>query len=302
MLSIITCSRRKTLNESFVKNIGETIGVEYELITIDNSANDYSIFSAYNRGIALSKFENLCFIHDDIEIKTQNWGQIIMVHLQIPNVGLLGVAGGNLKSRVPNDWALLDPSVGMIYGMTGESNDERILYPRNYQQTTKPSLILDGVFLCSKKQLFNQIAFDETLGGFHAYDYDISLQAHNKGYENFVIYDVLIEHASNGVMGYQYYSSHYKLQQKWSKHLPIYNRVCDQKQVNSSLPELELKAFKMFFKRICRTKTPIAEIRAMTKFYSKEASIKTHLSNDYLIYFAITFQRVFSQLRGKMIE
>jgi len=42
MISIIICSRNAILSESIVKNIAETVGVEYEIISVDNSENKVS--------------------------------------------------------------------------------------------------------------------------------------------------------------------------------------------------------------------------------------------------------------------
>ena len=50
MLSIIICSRHKILDKEFVDNIDATVGIDYELVSIDNSENSHSIFSAYNQG------------------------------------------------------------------------------------------------------------------------------------------------------------------------------------------------------------------------------------------------------------
>ena len=62
MISVIICSRTSTIGTALSENIKNSIGCEYELISIDNSKNTYSIFEAYNLGIQKSKFDFLCFI------------------------------------------------------------------------------------------------------------------------------------------------------------------------------------------------------------------------------------------------
>ena len=104
MLSIIICSRHKILDSIFVKNIMDSVGVEVELITIDNSENKYSIFKAYNLGVQRSKYNNLCFLHEDVCFHSDDWGQKILQHLQIPDMGICGVAGRDFVSRVPAAW------------------------------------------------------------------------------------------------------------------------------------------------------------------------------------------------------
>lgn len=74
MISCIICSRSSKISEELEKNIVETIGCDYELVVIDNSRNEYSIFSAYNKGVKRAKGNVLCFMHDDILYRTSNWG------------------------------------------------------------------------------------------------------------------------------------------------------------------------------------------------------------------------------------
>ena len=66
MLSLIICSRNSDISATLKKNIETTIGINYELIVINNSLNHYSIFEAYNQGIRKSKYQFLCFMHEDI--------------------------------------------------------------------------------------------------------------------------------------------------------------------------------------------------------------------------------------------
>jgi hypothetical protein len=54
MLSLIICSRYSVISNDLKKNIKLTIGVKFELIVINNSNNEFSIFSAYNEGVKKS--------------------------------------------------------------------------------------------------------------------------------------------------------------------------------------------------------------------------------------------------------
>ena len=105
MLSIIICSREKTISKELSINIEKTTGCEYELIIIDNTENKYSIFEAYNLGIEKSIGEYLCFFHDDILIHTNGWGDIIkQIFTESKQIGLIGVAGAKMKSKMPSAW------------------------------------------------------------------------------------------------------------------------------------------------------------------------------------------------------
>ena len=82
MISIIICSRNKDIPSELKQNIADTIGVDYELVVIDNSRNQYSIFSAYNEGVKRAKGDMLCFMHEDVVFKNCNWGERVIKHFQ----------------------------------------------------------------------------------------------------------------------------------------------------------------------------------------------------------------------------
>ncbi len=50
MISIIICSRTRDIDSVLRKNISDTIGTEFEIVCIDNSKSQYSLYaSTYNR-------------------------------------------------------------------------------------------------------------------------------------------------------------------------------------------------------------------------------------------------------------
>ena len=105
MISCIICSRQPDIPAELKENIASTIGCEYELVGIDNSKNEYSIFSAYNEGVRRAKGEILCFMHEDVFFHSNEWGKLVESYFtQNPKVGLLGVAGGHYLSSYPHGW------------------------------------------------------------------------------------------------------------------------------------------------------------------------------------------------------
>jgi hypothetical protein len=66
MVSIIICSKYQQLDKQLLLNIQNTIGTAYEVVNIDNSQHQYSIFEAYNIGVSRAKGEYLCFMHEDV--------------------------------------------------------------------------------------------------------------------------------------------------------------------------------------------------------------------------------------------
>lgn len=99
MISVIICSRQSDITSEQRRNILDTVGCECELVIIDNSGKRYSIFSAYNEGVRKSKGDILCFVHDDVEFVSANWGEKIIGHFDDKSIGIVGFAGSHMLSK-----------------------------------------------------------------------------------------------------------------------------------------------------------------------------------------------------------
>jgi GT2 family glycosyltransferase len=215
MISIIICSRTASISDALIKNIDQTIGLPYELVIIDNSNNFYSIFSAYNEGVKRSKYEVLCFMHDDIIFKTNDWGKSVMNRFNSPNLGAIGVAGSPYYAILPGAWWSGGYITQSIYG-------EQELAYQTKKDNALPVVVLDGLWFCVRKSLFSMIRFDDTtFNGFHYYDMDISLQIQQKGYTLLSVYDISIQHSS-GKLDTTWLSNALLLQKKLKNNLPIF--------------------------------------------------------------------------------
>ena len=214
MISIVICARANDVNEALKENIQNTIGVPYELIVIDNGKNEYSIFSAYNKGVTLSNYDIVCFMHDDISFETMGWGNIVTTQLQKFNVGAIGVAGAPYFATLPGAWW----SGGLICKhVSGET--EHAYAP--IQDHALPVVVVDGLWFCIKKELFSQISFDEDrFTGFHFYDVDISLQIKALGFDILSLYNITISHSS-GKLDTVWLQNALIMQKKWEKLLPF---------------------------------------------------------------------------------
>jgi hypothetical protein len=107
MISIIICSLHEKITESLVNNIESTIGIEHEIIFINNQKNQFSIFQAYNIGVSKAKYPICCFMHDDIIYHSNNWGYILSQYFQNNvNLGIVAVAGCKYLRKIPSFWAI----------------------------------------------------------------------------------------------------------------------------------------------------------------------------------------------------
>ena len=105
MISIIISTRKdKSSLKNIIENFSSTIGVEHEYVFIENGGK-YSLCEAYNLGVEKAQFDYFCFVHDDILIKSENWGvKLISLMENDTSIGLIGVAGTKFKSTYPSGW------------------------------------------------------------------------------------------------------------------------------------------------------------------------------------------------------
>lgn len=240
MISIIICSRDDHYFSQLEENIVKTIGCGYELIRIDNKENTYNIFQAYNEGVKKSKGEILCFCHEDILYHTKDWGIKVKEHFKDENIGLIGIIGGTALPKVPAPWwnnELLNVHlVNLIQhwrkGYVPEKHYRRAFENKEYVTrdlhspnniNVESAVSVDGLWFCIRRELFEHISFDEeTYPGFHCYDLDICLQALQYK-KNAVVFDILIEHFSEGSINKEWFSASLAFNQKWENFLPVFS-------------------------------------------------------------------------------
>lgn len=269
MLSIIICSRNKVLSKEFVDNIDNSVGIDYEIIAIDNSKNSYSINSAYNTGFAKSIYPYVCFVHEDVQFHTKNWGEKVIHHLQRPDSGIIGLAGSDLVTRIPGSCAGKTSSANIIQSdKSGRKPSVKSHYPINYDQSKRSTILLDGVFLCMRRDLMEKLNFDEQLDGFHGYDFDISLQSAMAGHFNYVIYDIELEHFSKGQFKRQFYSNLISVFKKWQNVLPLFGpSVTIEKR--SQIYKIEEKRLFKLIKKMILYGFSTKEIITETTYFEK---------------------------------
>jgi len=225
MISLVICSRKKILDTVLLQNLEVTIGIPFDIVFIDNSENQYDIFEAYNKGVQLSKHDLLCFMHDDILYKTQNWGKKVLDHFSNEFIGAIGVAGTPYMSVIPGTWW----SSNIVAQNIIHDGKKDIQYYKPYFNSSSPYQIksvpvalLDGVWFCVRKKLFDTIQFDEiNYKGFHIYDMDISMQIQQQGCGLVCVYDIDIEHKSIGKLDIHWLNNRLSFYKKWKSLLPF---------------------------------------------------------------------------------
>ena len=235
MISIVICHRDNVFLQKIRSNIEDTIGVLYELHIIDNSEGQYSIFEAYNLGVSKSQYPIICFSHEDIIFHTKNWGVNVVEHFKDNTIGMIGICGGDAMPNVPAPWWNSNTQNHRYYNNINTWKGQKSLhqYSNPFEEKISDVVLLDGVWFCIPKKIFEQITFDtSTFNGFHCYDSDISLQVLNSDKRVVVIYDILLEHFSAGTINKDWGEAVNLLVDKWKETLPLIKRIENKKEIN----------------------------------------------------------------------
>lgn len=238
MISIIICSRDRSMLAAAEANIKMTVGDEHEVVAVDNSGGEYSIFTAYNEGAGRAKGDILCFMHEDVIIYTEGWGRTISAIMESsPDVGLIGVLGSQAVADAPGYWSYASGYEGdnrflatkiVLYDKVNRSAGRStsstmyLEYSAGLQDGIAEARGVDGLFFAVRRSLFDEgaVRFDDrTFTGFHFYDMDICMQvaAHSRVV---ITNTIFMEHATMPKNDGQFYLSCFRFYEKWRKQLP----------------------------------------------------------------------------------
>ncbi len=226
MVSIVICSVNPVLLEKISENIRGTIGVPYEILAIDNRKLAKGLAAVYNQGVESARYEQVCFVHEDVQFNTPNWGKYLLDHFSDPEMGLLGVAGSAHKPKMLSGWGaqgLADrfAKMNFIQHYPSSKKPSALQYSNADNEELARVVCVDGFFLASRKSILQEIPFDEALlRGFHAYDIDISIAIGRK-YKVAVTYLILMEHFSEGSLNVEWLESSLLVHHKWRGFLPL---------------------------------------------------------------------------------
>lgn len=257
MISIVICSANEEELAQVSENIGNTVGIAYEIIAIDNRTAGRGICEVYNEGAMRARFDILCFMHEDIELRTAGWGaKVLDIFNQNPQLGLLGIAGGGYKSLAPSSWYnyFLQENGGfyanLVQGYRHTGRKETVEYKNPRNEPLSRVACIDGCWMCTRREVVRQLPFDEQLlKGFHGYDLDFSI-AVNQRYEVAVTFEVLLKHFSEGNFNQTWRTQILKVHKKWPHVLPLnIDGLPD-----SSLKRIERDAYEVFLQQAVNEK------------------------------------------------
>ena len=219
MISILVCSVNEGFRNKLLESIKASIGVEFEFIYQDNSKDKSSIAQVYNSLKKRAKGQYLCFLHEDIEFHSPNWGcELIKLSEADESVGLIGIAGSLYKSDIPSGWGCVDPKFLVLnYRQKNSTSD----FSHHSHALSTEVVCIDGVFMFMQADLAKRINFNEDIiKGFHGYDLDLSMQVLLQQKKVIVTNAVCITHFSAGSPNVDWYNTHLALGKCYKNILP----------------------------------------------------------------------------------
>jgi glycosyltransferase involved in cell wall biosynthesis len=209
-----------------LNSVSQTVDTEYEYIIFDNREKKLGLCAAYNEAAKKARGDYLCFVHEDIMIKTNGWGKEIITFVERNNdCGVIGIAGSKYASRNFISWYTPRSMIKVYDGVnSGDILDTETNLFYHYSnpdnEIFSKAVCLDGVFLFVKKDIWENNKFDEkTFKGFHFYDADFSFAISQK-YQNYVYFGMDIYHLSRGNVEKTFCENMYLFQKKWKNKLP----------------------------------------------------------------------------------
>ncbi len=205
-------------NQEFIRHIKLTIGnVKYKTVYYTN-LNQFSLSEIYNKAIGEHYTEKgiMIFLHNDLEIRTHNWGRILLNHFNNSDYGIIGVAGSSYTNGVW--WSDFSKAYGIVSHTNGISE-----WVSEYSQTIKgiqPVVTIDGLFMAVDCDKIKH-KFDENYGKFHFYDQSFAVPNYLSNVNIGVITNIRILHKSIGQTNDSWNENRQKFEEEYKDTLPI---------------------------------------------------------------------------------
>ena len=186
-----------------------------------------SIFQAYSEGVRaldVQDEDKVILCHDDIEVlfNKETFNTVIDGWLEREKCGFVGVAGSPILAKEGNWVASARKTKRECGGMIwhGPSMTEcRMDYFGNEGQAIQ----VDGVFMVTTGKVLKDIELRKPkafAGGWHWYDAYYCLQAHLKGYNNYIM-RLPLRHSSVGNYDQLFYTDMQNFSKLFGKYLPV---------------------------------------------------------------------------------
>ena len=222
MITFIISSVFPERQAQVVENIISACGCEPEIFVHDNREACWGLCRVYNHYSAMASNEVICYLHEDIFFRTDNWGEkIVSFYRDNPDAGVVGFLGSQLKTKSPS--AVGGNKKYEMGSLIQHSGSNRI---KSYMQRSGSGdfsrvVQIDGLCMFVRKSVWEKYPFDEaSFDRFHLYDLDFTINI-ARHYKNYVCHSVVAEHMSEGSHNDEWYHYTKVFQEKWGAKLPM---------------------------------------------------------------------------------
>ncbi|KMQ50837.1 Glycosyl transferase family 2 [Chitinispirillum alkaliphilum] len=226
MISIIVSAKKPVPKSPLELNIRKTVGVEHEVIIINNSKGKAGLAAVYNFGVQKSKGDILVFMHDDIFFMTKDWGKVVQERFSLQtDLGIIGVAGTQYLFSEKCSWTAAGRPFIKGRLVHHLPNDDFFITLFSSERQDCDVVCCTGVYMACRRELFDTVSFDETtFDGFCFHDIDLCMQVREK-WRIMVTTDILIKHRSMGTFNEQWKLYGSRFLKKYAGSLPV--SCCD---------------------------------------------------------------------------
>jgi hypothetical protein len=216
----VVCSSRGDLSK-FKEHVIKTSGFHNKLQFLGyKNDGEFSLTEIYNRGLNEAINDIVVFLHDDIIIEKNKWGEkITKLFEKNEEYGVIGVAGTKYLANTGKWWEDSKKMYGRV-AHTHEGKTWLSSYSDDLGNELEEVVLVDGVFFAvNKKRIKNN--FNEDVKGFHFYDVNFCVENYLSGVKIGVTTLVRINHMSIGMTNEKWEENREIFADKFKDNLPI---------------------------------------------------------------------------------
>ena len=163
----------------------------FKTILLNENSNPFNYAKAINYGVEKANFENILLLNNDVEIKTNLWGDVICQLLKDKKIGLIG------SKLINHDGTIQHLGIEFDFKLGAKEITEKLDFENSFLKERKyfDCKAITGAFMAFRKETF------KSLGGMNQYlfpltfnDVHLSLKSIEKGFHNICIKDIEIVH------------------------------------------------------------------------------------------------------------
>lgn len=219
-ITIVVSSRcDESEKKDFLSNISSKCGVEHEIVFVKNDGG-ISLTMIYQENLDNSKTDIVVYLHDDIEVLSDNWGrEVVRMFNDNKDYCIIGVAGSAEFDEGAAWWQYNRKYGQVLHRSNGKS--WLTMFSQPYAEDLKEVCVVDGLFFAvCKPRLVS--GFDLSFDGFNFYEIDFCLSNFVNGkYKIGVTTKIRLAHSSIGETKKNWFDNREKLNEKYKEFYPI---------------------------------------------------------------------------------